>query len=86
MKTLVDEKLGKRVLKLIPKLPKDKVAQIRLKEGSRFGYKASFSMILPGNFKVFAETKAKTFMEAVSDLWEKVERQIKQFKEKRAVS
>ena len=83
MKGLVNEKLGGTVTKYLKGIPHDKVAQVRMKRGSRFGYNISFSMNLAGNVKIFAEAKAKTFIKSLTSLREKLERQILVFKKKR---
>lgn len=83
MRSLVNKKLGATVTKYLRGIPHDKMAEVRLKKGSRFGYRISFSMLLPGNFKVFANAKAKTFFLAVTALREKIERQLLEFKGKR---
>jgi len=83
MKSLVNKKLGETVTKYVKKIPHDKVAEVRVRKGSRFGYRVSFSMNLVGNFKIFAEAKAKTFIESLTSLREKLERQLLEFKRKR---
>lgn len=61
---------------------KDKIANLRVKKGSRWGYKASFSMLLPKKKHIFAEVKGKNFKDAINELKDLIVRQIREYKEK----
>ncbi|MBN1168455.1 HPF/RaiA family ribosome-associated protein [Candidatus Woesebacteria bacterium] len=61
--------------------PDEKTVDIRVVEGSRWGYKISFSMWLPRKKHIFAKVKGKNFEDAVNELKQIVIRQVRQYKE-----
>jgi ribosome-associated translation inhibitor RaiA len=64
----------------------EKIANLRVKKGSRWGYRVSFSMRLPKKKHIFAEVKGNNFKNAVNKLKDLVERQITDYKEKTSES
>ena len=84
---LVDNKLKPKIDRLLKKLPADrKSALLRLTTRSRWGYKASLSMSLPGKVRIFGKEIHKNLESAIVNLREEVVRQIKEYKEKRSSS
>lgn len=83
LKSILIEKLGEPIKKQVRNFPPDEPIQIRIKKGSRFGYKISFSTLLPGNFRLFAQGRAKKLMFAIGDLREKIKRQVEVYRGKK---
>lgn len=80
---ILHNKLVSKIDKLLPSFDEDvKKALIKIQKSTRFGFKASFEMWLPKNKHIFAESKHKELLGAISDLDDKVSTQIRNYKEK----
>lgn len=78
---LVHEKLGKQLDKYLDKFNPDmKIADVRIKQRTRWGYLVSFSMGLPGKKKIYANEVGESLETAIRKLRADVERQLKQYR------
>lgn len=83
LRELIDQKLGTDIDKYLKHMDEDiKTAEIRIEEGSRWGYKVSFSMWLPGKEHIFAEEKNKNLDTAINSLKDEVQRAVRKYKER----
>ena len=83
LRALVEERLIPKIDKLLSDFPQDeKLATIRIHKRSRFGFKLSFSMILPKKEHIFAETRNERLTAGVVELRQKVLRQVKEYLDK----
>lgn len=83
VKQLVDEKINKGLDKHLKSFdPEIKTADVTLTQRTRWGYKASLDMWLPGKEHIYAEMKGKTLAEVVVNLREAIEKQLKKYREK----
>lgn len=80
---LINQKLGDDIEKYLTKFSEDiKTADIRIEEGSRWGFKVSFSMWLPNKEHIYAEEKHKNLDTAINSLKDEVQRAVRKYKEK----
>ena len=61
----------------------DIVADVRVEKRTRWGYKVTFDLMLPGNHHLFSEEKHENFHTAVNSLRDEVKRSIRKLKEKK---
>ncbi len=84
VRKLIDTKLVPKIAKLLRAFEDDeKIATVRLTTRSRWGYKVSLSMYLPGKVLIYGVEVHKDLQAAIVNLREEVVRQIKEYKEKR---
>lgn len=77
---IIKDKLVDPLNKLLKSTKNEPNADMVVKHGTRWGYKISFNMILPKNFKVYAVTKQKEFTKAITEIREEIEVQLKEHK------
>jgi ribosomal subunit interface protein len=83
MTKLTEKKLGSPITKVLPKLNQEiETAGLTVKQHSRWGYVIKFNLLLPKNYHIVAKSHQKTYILALTDLKEKVEKQIKRYMEK----
>lgn len=81
VRTLVEKRLIPKIDKFLESVPEDeKLATIRFEKRRRWGYKASFSMRLPEEEPIYAESVAERLLSVIVDLREQVLRQVKQYR------
>lgn len=80
---LIQQKLGDDIDKYLKNFDEDiKTADIRIEEGSRWGYKISFSMWLPKKEHIYAEEKDKLLENAINTLKDEIQRAVRKYKER----
>ncbi|QQS38446.1 ribosome-associated translation inhibitor RaiA [Candidatus Woesebacteria bacterium] len=78
----IEKKLGEDLERPLKHFPEDvKNAVVHVSKESRFGYKITFEMKLPGT-KIFSEESDADFFVALTKLREEVKRQILRHKDK----
>lgn len=82
---LLHEKLDNEINKYLQNYPEDiKRAEINIKRDSRWGFSVTFDLNVPGQERIFAETKEKELHSAINKLRADISRQLRKYKEKRA--
>ncbi len=82
IKLLVDEKIGKKIDKLLSHLSPDlKIATIRIEKIKLGQFKVNFDMTLPGKEHLYSQTTHLKLKSALIDLQQQVEKQIKKYKQ-----
>lgn len=76
---LIEQKLEQYLATFNPDL---KVADVRIKKRSRWGYMTNFSMVLPGKKQIYAEAVDTNLDTALRALRHKIERQLKSYRGK----
>jgi len=80
---LVQKKLNQKLDKYLSHLPSDtKQAEVRLKRQSRWGFKVTFDVTLPGGKHIHAEEINKELNAAITIVSEEAERQLRREKER----
>ena len=81
IRDLVHNKIATNLDKYLETFTEDiKTATLNIHKRTRWGYRASFDMLLPGKEHIFAEATHKKLSSAIVKLREKLERQIKEYK------
>ncbi len=82
IRKIVNDKIGdlEKYLKHFEEDMKD--ATVKIQKRKDWGYKVNFNMWLPGKKEIFAEAKHKELTPALVSLREKLEVQIKKYKDK----
>lgn len=78
----IEKHLNKDLEKYMRIYNDDTVANIRVKKGSRWGFKITFDMQIPGHH-IFSEEKHEDFNKCVLIVRDEVKRQLNKAKEKR---
>jgi len=81
VKTLIEKRLDEDLNRVLKHFPDDLLATVHVSKESRFGYKATFEMQLPG-LKIFSEEKHEDFPTLMTALRDEVKRQIRKHKER----
>lgn len=80
---MVEEKFVKGIEKYLARFDKDlQVADMKIAKETRWGYKVSFNMTLPGKKKIYAEEKNESVLAAITGVRDNVERQLKTYRGK----
>ena len=83
LQKLIFQKLGTDLDKLLKKIPDEiKTAEVKIKSGARWGYRVSFSMLLPKKEHIFAEVKHKNLDAAITLLKDELQEVIRRYKDK----
>lgn len=75
------EKLGKDLGKFLKRFPNLEQSTVRVRHGTRWGYRISYSIILPKKHHIFIEKKNADFWDAVVAVKRHAEREIRKHKE-----
>lgn len=59
-----------------------KTAVVKVGRGTRWGWEVNFDLMLPGNHRIFADHKDENLVVTFTGLREKLEKQIKKYREK----
>lgn len=82
VRTQIEKRLGSDLEKVLQHFPEDvQQATVHVSKESRYGFKATFEMQLPG-LRVFSEEKNEDFLALMTSLRDEVKRQIRKYKEK----
>ncbi len=76
------EKLGKDLAKFLRRFPDIKQATVRVRHGTRWGFRLSYSIILPKKHHIFVEKKNADFWDVVVAVKRHAEREIRKYKER----
>ncbi len=80
---VLQEKFIVKIEKYLTNFNEDiKTASIRIKKGSRWGYRINFSLYLPEKKHIFAEEKHEDLAVAITQLEKEITRQIREYKER----
>jgi ribosomal subunit interface protein len=79
---IINNKIGDLEKYLKPFAEDMKDATVKIKKRKDWGYKVNFNMWLPGKKEIFAEAKHEELLPAVVALREKLEVQIKKYRDK----
>jgi len=83
LQTLIFQKLGTDINKFLKNFDDDiKKAEVRIEAAQRWGYKVSFSMLLPKKEHIYAEEKNKNLDTAINSLKDVVQKEIRNYKDK----
>lgn len=83
IQNLISDKIATDLNKYLKNFSKDvKTATVKIVKRKDWGYKVDFEMWLPEKKQIFANAIHKDLSSAVVQLREKLERQIKKYKEK----
>lgn len=75
------EKLGKDLQKYLKRFQDIEQATVRVRHGTRWGFRISYSIILPKKHHIFVEKKNADFWDAVVAVKRHAEREIRKYKE-----
>lgn len=85
LEELVQEKLNQHLEKYLKDFSGDiKIAKVNIEKRKRWGYAVSFDMWLPGRKHIFAKAKDRKLANALVQLREELETEIKRYKDKLA--
>src|SRR3990167_9361188 len=76
------EKLGKDLEKYLRRFPDIEQATVSIRLGARWGFRVSYSIILPKKHHIFVEKKNADFWDAVVAVKRHAEREIRKHKER----
>ncbi len=80
---LVQKKLNEKLDKYVNGIPEDvKEARVQLIRDSRWGFRVTFDLSLPGKKHIHAEEKHKELPAAITLVSEEAEKQLRKIKEK----
>lgn len=82
LRLLLEEKLSSEINKYLGESAEDAV--VNIKAGSRWGFKVTLDLNVPGHDRIFAQAKEKELHAAVGELRSDISRQLRKYKEKRA--
>ena len=83
LRELIVQKLGTDVDKYLKDFNEDiKTAEVKIEQGSRWGYRVSFSMWLPKKEHIYAEEKNRSLETAINSVKDIVQREVRKYKEK----
>jgi len=83
VKQLAQAHLGIKINRYLRKFDQGiKVARLQITRGTRWGFKASLKMLLPKKKTIFANSKNKSLLSAITDVRSQAIKQIQSYKEK----